>query len=175
MQTAHLLKTTISQAFHGLKDVLRIARDHATSEQIEEHVFLNTRLFPDMQPMKWQVHMVTEFAARGAVRLTGASTSQLPSLDFIEETFDDLLERTDRALSIVLQTDNNSLDASGKLEIEMPFGPGQTLLINGEDYLLKMLLPNLYFHVTTAYDLLRMQGVPLGKTDYLGPIGSYLT
>lgn len=102
---SQIFKESTAQAFRGLTNVLVKTKDHASAQEIDDINFLDARLFPDMHEMKWQVQMITEFAVRGAARMTGVATDDLP---------------------------------------------------------------NIFFHVTTVYNLARMQGVAVGKRDFMG-------
>ena len=165
LDIACTVKTVTRQSLASLTGILKKAKAHAVETGVQEQVFLETRLYPDMYPTIWQVQMVSEFCARGASRLAG---EELPSFPFQEKSFDELIDRIDRAMAHIETLDDAALNASQDRVLQVPFGPDTTLDITGGDYLLKFFLPNVFFHITTAYDLLRHNGVPLGKKDFLG-------
>ena len=163
---SHIFKSSTAQAFRGLTNVLTKARDHA-GETPDEN-YLEARLFPDMHELKWQVQMITEFAVRGAARMSGTPTDELPELPMEGETFDALIKRVAECAEKVAAAEDSLIDGNVDLKIVMPVGPDQSMELDGRTYVLSFFLPNLFFHVTTAYNLLRMQGVPVGKRDYMG-------
>ena len=95
---------------------------------------------------------------------------EMPSFADEETTFDQLQDRIARTLAFVRGVDAALLDGSETRTITVPAG-SQTLQFSGQDYLIKFALPNIHFHVTTAYAILRHNGAPLGKLDYIGPLG----
>lgn len=165
---SHIFKSSTAQAFRGLTKILQKAKAHAEATGASEEAFLDNRLFPDMHDMKWQVQMITEFAVRGAARMTGVATDDLPNLPMEGDTFDALIARIADCAKTVAEADDAVIDGNAKLQISMPVGPGQTMDIDGQSYVLSFFLPNLFFHVSTTYNLLRMQGVTVGKKDYMG-------
>ncbi|MEH6757246.1 MAG: DUF1993 domain-containing protein [Parasphingorhabdus sp.] len=165
---SQIFKSSTDQAFRGLTNILEKAKDHAETTGTPEEAFLNNRLFPDMHDMKWQVQMITEFAVRGAARMTGIAPDDLPNLPMEGDSFDALIARIDDCAKTFAKADNDLIDSNKDLQISMPIGPGKTMDISGQNYVLNFFLPNLFFHVTTAYNLLRMQGVAVGKKDYMG-------
>ncbi|MEP3226767.1 MAG: DUF1993 domain-containing protein [Parasphingorhabdus sp.] len=168
IELADIFKGSTAQAFRGLTTVLIKAKAHAEATGASEQAFLDNRLFPDMNDMKWQVQMITEFAVRGAARMTGVATDDLPNLPMEGDTFDALIARIEECGATVAQADDATINSNAEMQISMPIGPDQALDIDGKSYVLSFFLPNLFFHVTTAYNLLRMQGVAVGKKDYMG-------
>lgn len=165
---SHIFKSSTAQAFRGLTTVLEKAKAHAEATEATEEALLNNRLFPDMHEMKWQVQMITEFAVRGAARMSGVPSDSLPDIPFEGDSFDALIARVASCAKTVTEADDAVIDGNADLAISMPIGPEQTIDINGQAYVLSFFLPNLFFHVTTAYNLLRAQGVSVGKIDYMG-------
>lgn len=168
VQLSHIFKSSTAQAFRGLTNILEKAKAHAEATEASEEAFMENRLFPDMHEMKWQVQMITEFAARGAARMEGVATDDLPNLPMEGETFDALIARVAECGATVAKADDATIDGNEAMTISMPIGPDQTMDLDGKTYVLSFYLPNLLFHVTTTYNLLRMQGVPVGKKDYMG-------
>ncbi|MGB5483693.1 DUF1993 family protein [Parasphingorhabdus sp.] len=165
---SHILKGSAAQAFRGLTTVLTKAKATAEAAGTAEDAYLDARLFPDMNDLKWQVQMITEFAVRGAARMSGTAPDALPNMPMEGDTFDALIARITECAETIAATDDASIDGNADLKISMPVGPEQTMELDGQTYVLSFFLPNLFFHVTTAYNLLRMQGVAVGKRDYMG-------
>jgi len=165
---SQVVKNSTAQAFRGLTNVLTKTKEHAAAEGIDDINFLDARLFPDMHEMKWQVQMITEFAVRGTARMTGVATDDLPNLPMEGDNFDSLIKRIEECAETVAKANDATIDGNADMKIEMPIGPDQTMELDGKTYVQSFYLPNLYFHVTTAYNLARMQGVALGKRDYMG-------
>ncbi|MEP2101173.1 MAG: DUF1993 domain-containing protein [Parasphingorhabdus sp.] len=165
---SHIFKSSTAQAFRGLTNILEKAKAHAEATETTDEAYMSNRLFPDMNDMKWQVQMITEFAVRGAARMSGVATDDLPNLPMEGDTFDALIARIAECAETVAGADDAVIDGNDSLQISMPIGPDQTMDIDGQSYVLSFFLPNLFFHVTTAYNLLRMQGVAVGKKDYMG-------
>lgn len=165
---SHIFKSSTAQGFRGLTNILEKAKAHTDATGTDQAAFLDNRLFPDMHDMKWQVQMITEFAVRGAARMSGVATDDLPNLPMEGDTFDALIARIADCAKTVGEADDATIDGNATMMITMPVGPEQTMDLDGQTYVLSFYLPNLLFHVTTAYSLLRMQGVPVGKKDYMG-------
>ena len=150
----------------NLKAVLEKAKAHALAQKIEESVFLNARLYPDMLPLSRQVQIATDIARGCAARLAGVEP---PSYDDNERSFDDLAARVDRTIDYLRGLDEKQFDGADTREITRPLR-GQPHTFTGANYLLQFATPNVYFHAATAYDILRHNGVPLGKADFLGSL-----
>ena len=150
----------------NLAGVLRKAADHAAAHKIEDKVFLDARLFPDMFPLAAQVRIVTDFSRGGCARLAGGEPEKWADE---ETTFAQLIERVERALATVKGFTRAQLDGSEAREITRPVG-GKPKVFTGINYLLEFMVPNVYFHAVTTYDILRHNGVPLGKPDYIGTL-----
>lgn len=156
----------VSQQLPALVNILTKAKDFAKESGTSDANLLATRLHEDMHPLSWQLQTTVELIQRGADRLTNQDPSNLV-LD--ENNFDDLISRIENITSEFAKLDSAALDQSANVEFKIPVGPEAHLTLTGRDYVLKFLLPNFYFHLTTTYDLLRMKGVPVGKRDYMGP------
>ena len=161
-------KGATAQAFRGLTNVLKKAKAEAEKTGASETAYLGHRLFPDMNDMKWQVQMITEFAVRGAARMTGVATEDLPNLPMEGDTFDALIARIESCGETFAKADDAVIDGNADMKISMPVGPEQTMELDGKTYVMSFYLPNLFFHVTTAYNMARAQGVPVGKRDFMG-------
>jgi len=165
---SQIFKGSTAQAFRGLTNTLNKSKEAAAAAETEDGNYLNARLFPDMNDMKWQVQMITEFAERGMARMGGVATEDLPDLPMEGDTFDALLARIEASAAKVAAADDATIDGNADMKIVMPIGPEQTMEMDGKTYVLSFYLPNLFFHVTTAYNLARAQGVKVGKRDFMG-------
>ncbi|HEY2889857.1 MAG TPA: DUF1993 domain-containing protein [Dongiaceae bacterium] len=152
----------------SLSAILDKAAQQATSRKIDPAVLLATRLFPDMFPLTKQVQLACDFAKGGTARLSGSEPPKFPDE---EKTIDDLKARIAKTMDFVKSHKPAQIDGSEDRAIAIPIG-GQTYNFKGQGYLVNMVLPNFYFHATTAYAILRHCGVELGKRDFLGPIDS---
>ncbi|CAG2263468.1 MULTISPECIES: DUF1993 domain-containing protein [Burkholderia] len=148
----------------NLQHILGKAQAHAAEKQIDPSVFIGARLYPDMLPLVRQVYIATDTAKGCAARLAGA---EIPSYPDVEQTFDELHARIQKTIDYLKSFDAAQIDGSEARQIvlKMRVGP---IEFTGQSYLLNFVLPNFFFHVTTAYDILRHSGVELGKLDYLG-------
>lgn len=164
------IKNTFLPAWsHGLqclKSILNKAEQHAEAQGYDAEVLLNTRLAPDMFPMIKQVQIACDLVARAGARLSG---SELPSYPDNETSFAELRQRIDSVLDYVAGLDAAGFEGAAQREVEIPVGGGNTQAMPGGQYVFSFVIPNLYFHLTTAYNLLRHNGVPLGKRDFLLP------
>ena len=154
----------IARSLNNLAGILRKGAAHADARGIEPAVLLQARLYPDMFPLVRQVQIATDIARRGLARLAGG---EAPAMEDNETGFDELIERIGKTLAYLDTLRPEQIDGSETREIELPMR-GETLHFDGQTFLLVFVLPNVYFHVTTAYDILRHNGVELGKRDYLG-------
>ncbi|THK35808.1 DUF1993 domain-containing protein [Ensifer sp. MPMI2T] len=149
-----------------LAALLDKAEAHAEAKGIDPTVLLNTRLFPDMFAFIRQVQSACDQAKNCGARLAGVDP---PRYEDSEKTIADLRARIAKTLAFVKSLDVKRIDAATDREITFPFGPGKCHM-RGVHYLNHFALPNFYFHLTTAYDILRHCGVEIGKRDFLGAI-----
>lgn len=147
-----------------LQAILGKAEAHAAEKQIDPSVFTGARLFPDMLPLVRQVYIATDTSKGCAARLAGVEP---PKYDDVEVTFEELQARIQKTIDYLKEFKPEQIDGSEEraVTLKMRTGPVE---FTGKNYLLQFALPNFYFHVTTAYDILRHNGVELGKLDYLG-------
>ncbi len=138
----------------------------AENRGIEPSVLIGGRLAPDMLPLSSQVQIAADMAMRGAARLAGV---EFPSTPDTEATFPELKERLNKTLRFLETLTAEQIDGSEAKPITLQMRDGE-LAFSGQDYLLNFVLPNLYFHVTAAYLILRHNGVELGKRDFLGGV-----
>ena len=153
------------QMLGALAGVLAKAEAHAIERRIDPAALLQSRLFPDMFPLVRQVQVACDFAKSVPARLAGAD---VPSWDDTEETFAELQERIAKTLAFIESLDAARFEGSAQREIVLRPGTPKERTIGGQAYLLAYGLPQFFFHVTTAYDLLRHNGVQIGKKDYMG-------
>jgi len=153
------------QHLTALSGVLDKAAAHAEAKKIDPTVLLNTRLFPDMFPLVRQVRAATDHAANAAGRLSG---KELPKFSNDEATIPALKERIAKTIEFLKSVQPAEVDGTEEKEISITFPSGATRNFKGQGLLLGNSLPNFYFHVTTAYDILRQCGVELGKRDFMG-------
>jgi len=150
-----------------LSALLDKAEAFAAGKKIDPVVLLRTRLAPDMFDFTRQVQTVSDQARRGAARLAGAAP---PSAPATETTIGELKARLAKTIAYLKTLDSKQIDASADRDIKFPLGGGATGQMKGADYLNFFVLPNYYFHLTTAYDILRHCGVEIGKRDFIGSI-----
>lgn len=148
----------------NLSAILDKAEAHAKAKGMPLSTLAEARLAPDMHPLTRQIQMVSDVAKSGAARLAGAEAPGMPDT---ETTFPELKERLAKTIAYLETVKPQAIDGGEDRTIELKF-PNGAMTFTGRDYLLLFSMPNLFFHVTTAYDVLRNQGVPLGKMDYLG-------
>jgi hypothetical protein len=155
---------TMVRALNNLAFLLEKAAQHAEAKKIDPAVLVNARLFPDMFPLSKQVQIASDSAKGGAARLAQA---EAPSFEDNETTFAQLVERCRKTVAFLETLKPAQIDG----------GEGRTVTwqtrtatreMQGQPYLLNHVLPNVFFHVTTAYDILRHNGVEIGKQDFLG-------
>ena len=153
------------RALGNLRAVLQKGEAFAADKGIEPSVLLNSRLIADMYPLTKQVQIATDMAVRGTSRLAG---TEPPSFPDTETDFAGLYARIDRALDVVRGISAAQLDGSEDRAIDVPRRGRDPLRMDGQSYLSYFLLPNLYFHASITYAILREAGVVLGKDDFLG-------
>lgn len=155
-----------TRGLSGLRTVLTKGAAHAAAKKIDESVFLNARLYPDMFSLTRQVHVATDFARGTVARLAGGEP---PKWEDNETTFAALIARVDRAIEAVKAFTPAQIDGSEERAVTRPVR-GEPKTFTGINYLLQYSLPNFYFHVTTAYGILRSNGVELSKGDFIGTL-----
>jgi hypothetical protein len=154
-------------ALNALSGVLDKGAAFAAAKKIDPSVLLNSRLAPDMFALTRQVQVATDLAKNGAARLAGVEP---PRFEDNETTIDQLKARLAKAVAFIKSVDPKAVDAAADREITFPLGPTNKGQMKGDDYLNHFVLPNVYFHCTAAYAILRHCGVEIGKSDYLGGI-----
>ena len=152
------------QSLTALADVLKKAEAHADAHKIEHTVFLNARLAPDMFALTRQVQLATDFAKGGSARVSGVDT---PSYSDTESTFAELYGRIEKTIAFITSIPKEKFVNAETRDILVPLRP-EPRTFNALVYLRHGALANFFFHTTTAYAILRHNGVELGKRDYLG-------
>ena len=159
-------------SLNALSALLDKAEAYAEGKKIDPMALLNARLFPDMFALTRQVQSACYQAKNGAARLAGIDP---PRYEDSEKTIAELKARIAKTLAFVKTVDAKKIDASADQEITFPLGPTNKGHMKGSDYLHHFVLPNFYFHLTTAYDILRHSGVEIGKRDFFGAIPMRMT
>lgn len=153
------------QMLGGLQEVLRKAEAHAAEKKIDPSALLQARLFPDMFSLLRQVQVATDFAKSVSARLAGV---EVPKLEDTEQTFVDLQARINTVLAFIEGLEVSKFDAAATREIITQAGTPKEKRFTGQSYLLNYGLPHFFFHITTAYAILRHNGVEVSKKDYIG-------
>ena len=148
----------------NLREFLKKGELYAEQKMFAPEVLINGRLAPDMFPLSRQVQIATDIARRGVARLAGI---EAPVMEDNEKSFTDLYARIDKTIEFLKSIEPEQVDGSDEKPISFEVR-GHTLNFFGMGMLLNFSLPNVYFHITTAYNILRHNGVGLGKIDFLG-------
>lgn len=149
---------------NSLSAILDKAAAHCTARNIDQTVLVNARLAPDMLPLSRQIQIASDIVKGGAARLAG---TEPPTYEDKEASFDELKARIAKTVAFLQTFTPAQIDGSEAKEIVLKMRSGE-MKFNGQDYLTGFVLPNLFFHVTTAYAILRHNGIELGKKDFLG-------
>jgi hypothetical protein len=152
---------------NALSALLDKAAAFAGAKKVDPTVLVQWRLAPDMFALARQVQIVTDQAKNGSARLAGVEP---PRFEDNETTIDELKQRLAKTVEFLKALDATQIDAAASRDITFPLGPSKTGTMRGDDYLNHFVLPNFYFHLTTAYAILRQCGVEIGKMDFLGAI-----
>ncbi|HEY7759437.1 MAG TPA: DUF1993 domain-containing protein [Burkholderiales bacterium] len=152
------------RALTNLSAILRKAEEHAAAKKIDPAVFVNARLAPDMFALSRQVQSASDSAKGCAARLAGM---EVPRYEDTESTFPELQARISKTVAFMQGVSPEAIAGSEERRIVLKLR-GQETSFSGQAYLLTFALPNFFFHVVTAYDILRHNGVEIGKADFLG-------
>lgn len=148
----------------NLGHVLRVGENHARDNGIEARHYLEARLAPDMFPLTKQVQVATDMAKGCGARLAGAD---IPKYEDTETSFAELQDRLAKTIAFLRGLDRTAFNGAEDKAITLKF-PNAEFHFSGRDYLNNFAMPNVYFHITTVYAILRHNGVPLGKPDFMG-------
>ena len=158
------------QSLKNLDAIVSKAEAHVEAdENIAPETFLQGRLYPNMKPFMFQIQVATDTAKGAAARLSG---TEMPSWPDDEQTFADAHARLNKAIDYLSGFKPEDFAGSEAREIDLKIGPYH-FKFSGAQYVQTFVLPNFYFHTTTAYNILRHFGVELGKMDVLGGLGQY--
>ncbi len=152
------------RGLRALGGVLEKGRADAEARNFAPEVLVDARLAPDMHKLSRQVQIASDMVKNGAARLAGMEP---PSYPGTESNFEELQARVTKTIAFLEGITEAQLEGSETRQITLKF-PGQEMTFSGADYLTGFVLPNLYFHMTTAYNILRHNGVQLGKRDFMG-------
>jgi len=152
----------------NLSAILDKVAAHAESRKIDPSVLLSARLYPDMFPLSRQIQLASDFAKGSVARLAGQDP---PKYEDNETTIAELKDRIGRTISFIESFSADQFAGSESREITLKIRD-KTQVYKGQPYLLHVAMPNFFFHSTTAYDILRHNGVELGKRDFIGSVES---
>lgn len=150
--------------FGNLSTLLQKGADHAAAKKFDAAVLVNARLAPDMFALARQVQIATDMAKGCVARLAGVEP---PKYDDTETTIPELQARIAKTVDYIKTFQPAQIDGSEDRAIELK-SPRGAMNFKGQQYLLHFVLPNVYFHITTTYNLLRHNGVEIGKMDFIG-------
>ncbi|WP_341531369.1 DUF1993 domain-containing protein (plasmid) [Nostoc sp. UHCC 0302] len=165
--TISMYQASVPVFIHTLTNLVGILEKGATyaqTKKIDQYVLPNSRLFPDMFPLSRQVQIASDITKRGAAQLAGV---EAPKFEDNETTLPELIDRVQKTISYLHTFQPEQIDGSEDKTITITQGD-KSLSFEGMPFLLYFVLPNVYFHATTTYDILRHCGVELGKKDFLG-------
>lgn len=165
--TLSMYAATVPPFTHMLNNLLRIldkAEASAAERKIAPEVLVNARLAPDMYPLSFQIQSATDRAKFALARLSGQTP---PSWPDDEKTIDELRARIRKALDYLAGFKPADVDGTEDKPLTLKVR-GEEVTVPAQEHLLQNALPQFYFHVTTAYAILRHNGVPIGKRDYVG-------
>lgn len=158
--------TRLIHVLDTLMTILSKGMAHADARKIEPDVLTGSRLYPDMLPLSRQIHIASDIAKGCAARLAGMDP---PKYDDVEITFPDLMARLEKTINYLKTFKPEQINGSEDSMIRWKTG-GKELEMPGLQYLLRYVMPNVYFHASVTYSILRHNGVELGKRDFLGKI-----
>jgi uncharacterized protein len=160
---AHIVPP-MDRTLGALSAILAKAEAHCTSENIQPEALLTFRLFPDMFPLTRQVQLACDFAARAAARLAGAEPRGFPDT---ETTFEGLQARISATRAYMAEFPASDFEGAETRPVTIKMR-GNDVTMPGLNYLTMYSMPQFHFHATTAYNILRHNGVRIGKRDYMG-------
>lgn len=155
----------LKQLLLALSDVLKKGEEYAQQRKIDPLTLLQSRLFPDMLPLVRQVQIACDFAKSVPSRIADL---EVAAYEDTEQSFAELQNRISKTLELISAISASQLDGSAVREIVLRPGTPKERKLSVEDYALKYGMPQFLFHVTTAYNILRHNGVEIGKKDFMG-------
>ena len=163
----NMYTASIPVFIHGMRSlsgVLAKAHADAAARKIDFAVLIGSRLAPDMHPLSKQIQIASDMVKNGAARLSG---TEAPSFPDTETTYEDFQARIEKTIAFLGGLGEGQFEGSESREIVLKF-PGREMKFSGAGYLTSFVLPNMYFHLTTAFAILRHNGAPIGKADFMG-------
>ena len=154
---------TFQKQLTSLDAILDKATEYAAAKKIDISVLLTARLYPDMFNLTRQVQLATDFAKAAPARLAG---TPVPSFPDTETTMPEIKQRIAKTLALLADVKPEQLNGSETKQLTVKVG-GKEVTLTGQDYLLHVSFPNFYFHCATAYDILRHNGLEIGKRDFV--------
>ena len=155
-----------SNMLRNLDAILAKAQTYAVAKKIDPSVLLTARLFPDMFSLLRQVQIASDHAKGAVARLAGV---EVPKYEDNEQSFEEIRARLAKTIAFVDSFSAGQIDGSEEREISLKVG-GKDMTFKGMPYLVGFAVPNFYFHLVTAYNILRHNGVEIGKLDYIGKL-----
>lgn len=153
------------QILSSLTSIIEKAEVYVTERKIDPNALLQARLYPDMFAFTRQIQIAADFAKSATARLAGI---EVPKYEDNEQTFADLKARIAKTVAFINSVTAEQIDGSEDRDVTTPMGPNNSRTFKGQTYLLHYALPNFYFHATTAYAILRHNGLDIGKKDFIG-------
>src|ERR1700730_6108712 len=154
-----------TQSLKNLETCLDKAEQHAAAKKFDVSVLMTSRLAPDMKDFIYQVQSACDYVKAAAAWLSGQMP---PNHEDNERTIDELRARIGKTVAFAESVTEPQYASASERKVTLSWAPGK--VIGGEDYLLQVTVPNIFFHLTTAYGILRHNGVDVGKMDFLGPM-----
>jgi hypothetical protein len=164
-----MYELTVPRLTHMMKNlvgILQKAQAHCDTKKVDESVLPSSRLIADMLPLSKQIQITGDFSKGCVARLAG---DKAPSFEDNETTLAQLIERLEKTIAYVSKFTPEQINNTEQKDITMEF-PNRTMQFKGQNYVLGFVLPNVYFHITTAYNILRSNGVDIGKQDFVGSV-----
>ena len=155
----------LKQMLLALSDVLKKGEEYAQQRKFDPSTLLQSRLFPDMLPLVRQVQIACDFAKSVPARIAGV---EVAAYEDTEQSFAELQQRISKTLEVIGAFTAAQLDGSSVKNVVLRPGTPKEKTLTVEDYAVKYGMPQFFFHVTTAYNLLRHNGVEIGKKDFMG-------
>ena len=166
--SVHALSVDVfADTLSNLSTLLEKGAAYAAAKKFDPSVLVNARLAPDMFPLSKQVQIACDLAKNSVARLAALEP---PRFEDNEKTIEELRARVARTVDYIKGVPASALEGSEDRDIKVPAGPERTLEFKGLAFLQRWAIPNVFFHVTSAYAILRHNGVEIGKRDFLGPI-----
>jgi uncharacterized protein len=154
-----------AQILSSLTGLLNKAEAHCKAKNIQPHVILNSRLYPDMLPFVKQIQLACDFGGKTCARLAHVEVPVTPDT---ETSFEELRQRIAKTIAYLKTFEPGQFEGADHKDVTFPTGPNTSLTLKGQEYVNRVAFPNFYFHAAIAHGLLRHNGVEVGKRDFLG-------